>query len=60
MLADLERVLATGTDLERAAVALAARHNPNTEPLFVAHGRDAERALEAFPSWKSIAQALSA
>jgi len=59
MLADLERVLATGTDLERAAVALAARHNPNAEPLFVAHGRDAERALSAFPSWKAIVQALS-
>jgi hypothetical protein len=59
MLADLERVLATGTDLERAAVALSARHNPNAEPLFVAHGRDAERALSAFPSWKAIVQALS-
>jgi hypothetical protein len=57
LLADLERVLATGTEWERAAVALSARHNPNAEALFVAHGRAADRALDAYPTWEAVVQA---
>jgi ABC-type tungstate transport system permease subunit len=58
LLADLERVLATGTDVERAGVALAARHNPNAEALFVAHGRAVDRALAAYPTWKAVVAAI--
>jgi hypothetical protein len=58
LLADLERVLATGTDVERAGVALAARHNPNAEALFVAHGPAVDRALAAYPTWKAVVAAI--
>jgi hypothetical protein len=58
MLADLERVLATGSDTDRAAVALSARHNPNAEALFVAHGPAIDRALEAYPTWDAVVRAL--
>lgn len=58
LLADLERVLATGTEVERASVSLAARHNPNTAALFAEHSRTVDRALAAYPTWESIAAAM--
>jgi hypothetical protein len=57
LLVDLERVLSTGTVRERAAVALAARHNPNAEGVLTVHGRFVDRALKEFPTWESIALA---
>jgi len=54
LLADLERVLATGSDRERAAVALAVRSNPEVRPLLDAHARTIESALRSFPSWDAI------
>jgi hypothetical protein len=58
MLADLERVFATGTDLERAAVALATRHNPNAEALFYANRRHVDRWIAAYPTIEAIAAAI--
>ena len=57
MLADLERVLATGTDPERAGAALAARHNPNAEGVLSMHEAAVDRALEAYPTWDAVAHA---
>jgi hypothetical protein len=57
MLADLERVLATGTEAERAGVALSARHNPNAEGLFAVHEAAVDRALAAYPTWDAVAHA---
>jgi hypothetical protein len=56
VLLDLERVLATGTDRERAAVVLAARHNPEAAPLLTVHAELVERASQAFPTWDDIAR----
>jgi hypothetical protein len=56
-LSDLERVLATGTDVERAAVALASADNPRLGPLLSAHRAAVDRAIAAFPSWDAIAAA---
>jgi hypothetical protein len=56
-LVDLERVLATGTEVERAGVSLAARHNPNVAALFAEHARAVDRALAAYPTWESVVAA---
>jgi hypothetical protein len=57
MLADLERVIATGTEAERAGAALSARHNPNTESLLDMHAEAVDRALSSFPTWEAVAHA---
>ncbi|HVU01870.1 MAG TPA: EboA domain-containing protein [Polyangiaceae bacterium] len=58
VLADLERVFATGTDVERAAVALAIRHNPNAEALVYANRRHMDRWIAAHPTIEAIAATL--
>jgi hypothetical protein len=57
MLADLERVLATGSDVERAAVALSARHNPEAEGVLDGHSAAIDRALAAYGTWEAVARA---
>jgi hypothetical protein len=57
MLADLERVIATGTEPERAGAALSARHNPNAEGVLAVHAAAVERALAQFPTWDAVAHA---
>jgi hypothetical protein len=57
-LPELERVLATGTDVERAGVSLAARHNPNLAPLLLAHSRVVDRALAEYPTWEAVVAAI--
>lgn len=57
MLADLERVIATGTEPERAGAALAARHNPNAEGVLAVHEAAVDLALAAFPTWDAVAHA---
>ena len=57
MLADLERVLATGTEPERAGAALSARHNPNAEGVLAMHEAAVERALAEYPTWDAVAHA---
>ncbi len=56
LLADLERVLATGAEIERAGAALAARHNPSAEGVLGAHTMAVDRALAAYPTWEAVAQ----
>lgn len=56
--ADLERVLATGTEVERAGVSLAARHNPNVAALFTEYARTVDQALAAYPTWESVVLAM--
>jgi hypothetical protein len=58
-LADLERAIATGTDLDRAAVALGARHNPNAEAVLFANSRVIGLALARYPTWDAVFAALS-
>jgi hypothetical protein len=58
MLADLERVIATGTEPERAGAALSARHNPNAEGVLTVHEAAVDRALSAYPTWDAIAHAV--
>jgi hypothetical protein len=57
MLADLERVIATGTEPERAGAALAARHNPNAASVLAVHEAAVDRALAAYPTWDAVAHA---
>jgi hypothetical protein len=57
MLADLERVIATGTEPERAGAALSARHNPNAEGVLAVHASAVERALTEYPTWDAVAHA---
>lgn len=57
MLADLERVVATGTEPERAGAALSARHNPNAEGVLAVHAAAIERALTEYPTWDAVAHA---
>ncbi len=59
IMADLERVLASGTDPERAGVALAARHNPEAESVLDVHASAVDRALAAYPTWEAVARAKS-
>jgi hypothetical protein len=59
-LADLGRAIATGTDLDRAAVALSARHNPNAEAVLFAKSRLIGPALTRYPTWDAVAVALAA
>jgi hypothetical protein len=58
MLADLERVIASGTEAERAGAALSARHNPNAEGVLATHAEAVDRALLAFPTWEAVAHAM--
>lgn len=57
-LANLDRAIVTGTGIDRAAVALGARHNPNAEALFIAKDRLIGPALAQFPTWDAIAAAV--
>ncbi|HVW30692.1 MAG TPA: EboA domain-containing protein [Polyangiaceae bacterium] len=57
MLVDLERVIATGTEPERAGAALSARHNPNAEAVLAVHEAAVEQALAQFPTWDAVAHA---
>ncbi|HEX4335024.1 MAG TPA: EboA domain-containing protein [Polyangiaceae bacterium] len=57
MLADLERVIASGTEPERAGAALSARHNPNAEGVLTVHEAAVDRALAAYPTWDAVAHA---
>ena len=55
LLADLERVLATGTERERAAIALSARSNPHAQGLLATHRERVAAALATYSSWQEIA-----
>ncbi len=57
LLLDLEHAIATGSDVDRAAVALAARHNPDAEGILAVHESALDRALLAFPTWEAVAEA---
>lgn len=57
-LADLERVIATGTEPERAGAALSARHNPNAEGVLSTHSEAVDRAIARFPTWEAVAHAI--
>jgi hypothetical protein len=54
LLADLERVIATGSKRERAAAALSARHNPNAALVLARHEAAVDEAIESFPTWDAI------
>lgn len=55
LLDDLERVLATGSERERAAVALGARGNGAAAGLLSTHAEAVAGAVKKFPTWESIA-----
>lgn len=57
-LATLERAIATGSELDRAAVALGARHNPNAEAVLFAGAHVLPPALSRYPTWDAVAAAL--
>jgi len=57
LLADVERVLRTGTDVEIAAAALGARNNPRAAALLGAHRSAVDRALAAYATWDAVATA---
>lgn len=54
LLADLERVIVTGSDRERAAVGLAIRDNPACQALRDTHAVVLEDALSRFPGWDAL------
>lgn len=54
LLDDLERVLTSGTDRERAAIALATRGNASARPVLARHGAALASAAGLFPSWDAI------
>jgi hypothetical protein len=58
MLVDLERVIATGTEAERAGAALSARHNPNAEGVLATHTEAVDKALSQYPTWEAVAHAM--
>jgi hypothetical protein len=58
MLADLERVVATGSEAERAGAALSARHNPNAEGVLETHSAAVDAALATYPTWEAVAHAM--
>jgi hypothetical protein len=55
-IADLERVLVTGSETERLAVALACRDNPNTAELLSSHGDLVRRVTEEQLTWEKLAE----
>jgi hypothetical protein len=57
-LADLGRAVATGSDIDRAAVALGAQHNPNAEGLLFAKARVLDAAVTRYPTWDAIVAAI--
>lgn len=57
LLEDLERVLETGSEVEKAAVALGAEGNAAAEATLARHEKAIGLALRAFPTWETIAAA---
>jgi len=57
-MADLRRVLETGTEAERLAVALSCRDNPNAAQLLSAHPDFVRRVTEEHLTWEKLARQM--